>query len=68
MNEGFHLSLGRGIGLYLNIALVRLERSLRRMFLRMYMLINVNDMYMMNILMTLRDVGYPYEYVFGLYC
>ena len=33
--------------LYLNIELVRLEGSLRRMFICMYMPINVHDMYMM---------------------
>ena len=31
--------------IYLNIALVRLEGSLGKMFLCAYMLINVNDMY-----------------------
>ena len=35
------------MGLYLYIALVILMGSLRRMFLYMYMLINVNDVYMM---------------------
>ncbi len=35
------------MGLYLNIALVSLKGSLRRMFLYMYMLIIVHYMYMM---------------------
>ena len=35
------------MGLYLNIALVSLKVSLRRMFIYMYMLIIVHDMYMM---------------------
>ena len=34
------------MGLYLNIALVSLDGSLRRMFLYMYMLIMVHDMHM----------------------
>ena len=34
------------MGLYLYIALDRLEGSLRRMFLYVNMLINVNDVYM----------------------
>ena len=43
--------------LYLYIALVSLEGSLRRMFLCAYMLINVNDMYMLiYVLMTLCDM------------
>ena len=37
------------MGLYLNIALVSLEGSLRRMFLYMYIIIMVHDMYMMNL-------------------
>ena len=55
--------------LYLNIALVRLEASLRRMFLYMHMLIIVHDMYMMN----LHIVDTIYGFVsllnfFGLHC
>ena len=40
-------SLGGGMRLYVYIALVILKGSHRRMFLFMYMLINVNDVYMM---------------------
>ena len=38
-----YISLGRNIKLYLNIAIVILEGSLRRVFLYMYKLIMVHD-------------------------
>ena len=53
--------------LYLYIALVSLEGSLIRLFLRAYILKNVNDMYMY-MLRTLCDIGFTYVHVFGLHC
>ena len=63
------LSLGRGLGLYLLIALVNLEKSLRRIFLCSYALIkwiiNIRWLYM---LMILYGVGFMYEHAIGEYC
>ena len=42
------LSLGRGMGLYLCLALVFLEESLRRLFLYMNVIL-IYDMHMMNL-------------------
>ena len=41
------LSIGKGMRLYLDISLDRLQESLGRMFLCAYMFINVNNMYIM---------------------
>ena len=43
-------SVGRGMGLYLYIALVSLGGSLRSMFLFMYMLTNLINKYMIMLL------------------
>ena len=64
MTYGVHLSVGRGMGLYLCIALVFLKGILRRMFLYFY---NSHDRLMLTLHVDdIYDVNLTYEHVIGL--